>query len=170
MIRMFFTLVLTLLLLTVESVVVKYTGWAVTRIDVTVAVLAFLALRAATLEGAITSFCVGYLLDLMSGRPTGLFTFLAVLTFLAGRLAASVVDVRTPASFALFVMAADAGHQLLGTLLTWMVSVDDARTFAPLYALPVQVLLAGLVAVLLHPLFKRLDPGDSQRTKPSLLR
>ncbi|MFL5319844.1 MAG: hypothetical protein ACJ790_09315 [Myxococcaceae bacterium] len=163
-------LLLSLGLLTLESVVVKYTGFSVARVDVTVAVLCFLALRAATLEGAITSFCVGYLLDLMSGRPTGLFTFLAVLTFLVGRLAASVVDVRSSTSFALFVMAADAGHVLLGTVFTWMVSPDDARTFGPLYALPAQVILTGIAAVLLHPIFKRLDPGDSQRVKPSLLR
>ena len=40
---------------------------------------------------------MGYLLDLMSGQPTGLFTFLAVFTFLVGKLVASLVDVRTRA-------------------------------------------------------------------------
>jgi rod shape-determining protein MreD len=80
------TVGLALALLTLESVVVKQAGLVLGRIDVTVVLVAFLALRATLLEGAFTAFTVGYLLDLMSGQPTGLFTFLAVFTFLVGRL------------------------------------------------------------------------------------
>ena len=61
----------------------------------TVAIVAFLSLRAGLLEGAVASYAIGYLLDLMSGRPTGLYTLLAVVTFLLGRIAASLVDVRS---------------------------------------------------------------------------
>ena len=50
--------------------------------------------RAGLLEGAVASYAVGYLLDLMSGQPTGLYTFLGVFTFLAGRLIDSLLDVR----------------------------------------------------------------------------
>ena len=46
------TLVLTLLFLALESVAVKYVGLGVARIDVTVAIVAFLSLRAGLLEGA----------------------------------------------------------------------------------------------------------------------
>lgn len=167
MIRVFLTLLLALFLLTIESVIVRYAGFSVTRIDVTVVLLVWLALRAPTLEGAAASFGVGYLLDLMSGRPTGLYTFLAVLTFLVGRVASGVVDVRSPAMLALFSVAASAGHGLLATLLSWMVTRENSA--APLYALPMQVLLTGIAAILLNPLLKKLEWSD-QRTKPSLLR
>ena len=62
----------------------------------------------------MSSFAVGYLLDLMSGRPTGLYTFLAVLTFLLGRLV-GVAGGRALGArrFALFAMGADVGHGLL---------------------------------------------------------
>lgn len=167
MIRVLVTLLLALLLLTVESVIVRYAGFAVTRIDVTVVLLIFLALRAPTLEGAAASFGVGYLLDLMSGRPTGLYTFLGVLTFLVGRVMSGVMDVRSPAMLALFSMAASAGHALLATMLSWMVTRENSA--APLYAIPVQVLLTGVAAVVLSPLLKKLEWSD-QRAKPSLLR
>ena len=93
--KLLLTLVLTLLFLALESVAVKYMGLGVARIDVTVAIVAFLSLRAGLLEGAVASYAVGYLLDLMTGRPTGLYTLLAVVTFLLGRIAAGLVDVRS---------------------------------------------------------------------------
>src|SRR5688500_10719962 len=99
---------LALALLTLESVLVQRLGLAISRIDVTVVLVAFLALRATTLEGAISSYSVGYLLDLMSGQPTGLYTFLGVFTFLVARLVLSFVEVRTAAAFVLFAVGADA--------------------------------------------------------------
>src|SRR4030095_8024264 len=103
----------TLLFLALESVAVKYVGLGVARIDVTVAIVAFLSLRAGLLEGSFAAYAVASLLDLMTGRPTGLYTLLAVVTFLLGRVAGSLVDVRSARSFALFAMAADATHGLL---------------------------------------------------------
>jgi len=162
------TVGLTLLLLTLESVAVKYLGLSVSRIDVTVAVVAFLSLRASTVEGAMSSFVVGYLLDLMSGRPTGLYTFLAVLTFLIGRLAASLVDVRSAAVFVIFAMAADLVHGLLAIFFSWLTS-RDAAFGSKLLAIPLQVALTGLAALLLYPLFRKFDSG-AERSEVGLLR
>ena len=162
------TVLVALALLTLESVAVKYLGFAITRIDGTVAVVAFLALRAGTLEGAISAFSVGYLLDLMSGRPTGLYTFLAVLVFLAGRLAAQLVHVRTAFAFALFAMAADVGHGLAAVLLSWLTVSSGRGVLATLAALPLQVVLTGLAAWLLYPLLKRIDAG-AERPQLGLL-
>jgi rod shape-determining protein MreD len=162
------TVAITIALLTLESVVVKYLGFSVTRIDVTVAVVAFLSLRASTLEGAFSSFVVGYLLDLMSGRPTGLYTFLAVLTFLVGRLAASLVDVRSALVFVIFTMAADLGHGLLAIFFSWLTS-RDAAFGSTLSALPTQVALTGAAALALYPLFRKFD-SSSERSEVGLLR
>ncbi len=155
------TVGLGLLLLTIESVLVKYLGFAVTRIDVTVAIIVFLALRASTLEGAFSSFAIGYLLDVMSGQPTGLYTFLGVLTFLMSRLAASLVDVRTAPAFALFVMGADLGHGLLAMFFTWMTS-KSAGSLLSLGPFVLQVFLSGVAAVALYPLLRRFDPGTDR--------
>ena len=163
------TVLLGLVLLTVESVVVKYLGLSVSRIDVTVAIIAFLALRAGTLEGAFSSFCLGYLLDLMSGRPTGLYTFLAVLVFLLGRLAAQLVNLRSALGFALFAMAADLAHGLLAIFFQWLATGASEAVASNLGAIPLQVGLTGLAAALLYPLLQRLDSG-SDRPQMGLLR
>ena len=160
------TLVLTLLFLALESVAVKYVGLGVARIDVTVAIVAFLSLRAGLLEGAAASYAVGYLLDLMTGRPTGLYTLLAVVTFLLGRIVGSVMDVRTGKSFALFAMAMDATHGILA----WGIGSVSSKqvSLSGLSGLPLEVLLTGFAALLLYPLLKRFGLG-AERRDPGLL-
>jgi len=155
------TVGIALALLTLESVVVKQAGLVLGRIDVTVVLVAFLALRATLLEGAFSAFAVGYLLDLMSGQPTGLFTFLAVFTFLVGRLVSSFVDVRGALSFALFAMGADVGHGLLATFLTWL-TVKDGGSGQALAGLPLQVALTGAAALVLFPLFRRFEAAQDR--------
>lgn len=164
--RLLVTLVLTLFLLALESVVVKYLGLSVTRIDVTVAIVAFLALKAGLLEGAVAAYAVGYLLDLMTGQPTGLYTLLALVTFLLGRMAASLVDVRSATSFAGFAMAADVAHGLLA----WGISTVSGRhpQLVGLSGLPLEVVLTGLAALALYPLLRRFGLG-AERREPGLL-
>lgn len=158
---------LALLLLSLESVVVHQLGLSVARIDVTVVLLGFLALRATRLEGAFAAFSVGYLLDLMSGQPTGLYVFLAVLVFLLGRFARSLLDVRTAPSFALFCSGLGAAHALLAVFFTWMTSRGDGGAGFSLGAFFAQVLLVALAAMLLWPLLRKVEGarerGDSSR-------
>ena len=162
------TLVLALLLLTLESVVVKYLGLSVSRIDVTVVLIAFLGLGASPLEGAASAFAVGYLLDMTSGHPTGLYTFLAVFTFLMCRLAGSMVDVRSVIAFGLFTMAADLGHGLLAVFFLWLTS-RDASFGSVLSGLLLQVALTGVAAVVLYPLLRKFD-RRSDRAEAGILR
>ena len=164
------TLGLALLLLTLESVVVQQLGLAISRIDVTVVLVAFLAVRATTLEGSITSFAVGYLLDLMSGQPTGLFTFLAVLTFLVGKLVVSLVEVRGRVPFVLFAMGADVGHGVLANFFTWLTTKDGSVSAALLPGLPLQVALTGVAAVFLYPLLRRFEASHDRTSSAGLLR
>jgi rod shape-determining protein MreD len=163
------TFLLALVCLSVEAVVVSYMGLPVARVDVTVAIVVFLALRAGIVEGAVSSFTVGYLLDVMSGRPLGLYTFLAVLTFLLTRLADSFVDVRSRSGFVLFAAAADAGHGFLAGLLGWLTSKEGQVAPLALKSLPLNVVLTGIAAVLLYPLLMRVSPS-SDRSEVGLLR
>ncbi|MET0406563.1 MAG: hypothetical protein ABW123_29365 [Cystobacter sp.] len=163
------TLALTLALLTLESVVVQQLGLAISRIDVTVVLVAFLALRASMLEGAFSSFAVGYLLDLMSGQPTGLFTFLAVFTFLMGKLVVRLMDVRGRASFVFFAMGADLGHGALVSFFSWLTN-KDGSALALLPGLPLQAALTGVAAALLYPLLRRFEASQDRSSSAGLLR
>jgi len=168
-VKMLITCALALLLLSLEAVIVKKLGLSVARIDVTVAIIAFLALRANTLEGAAGSFVIGYLLDLLSGRYTGLYTFLGVFLFVLGRMVASLVDVRSGLMFALYAMGGDVVHVLLAVLLSWITAKEAVGGAAIFSGLPLQVLLTGAAALVLHPLLRRLDRG-SERPQLGTLR
>lgn len=167
--RFIITVVFALLLLTLESVVVKYLGFEVTRIDVTVVLIAFLALRANVMEGAFSAFAVGYLLDLMSGQPTGLYTFLGVLVMLLGRIGNNLLDVRTAPSFAVFAVGMDVLHSLLAIAFTWLTRRGEAGVGFSFGAFVLQAALTGLAALALYPLLKRIDPG-ADRPEVGVLR
>jgi len=161
-------LAMALALLTLESVVVQFTGHAVAGLDVTLVIVAYLALKALPLEGALTSFGVGYLLDVMSGRPTGLYTFLAMLAYVGAKLGSSLVVVKGRRRFALFCVAVEAGHAVAAWLLQGAVARDPVGT-APLGALPLQLLLTGAAALALYPALHVLDPGE-ERSRQDMIR
>jgi rod shape-determining protein MreD len=159
-VKAFMTVVLALLLLTLESVVSRYLGVSLSRVDVTVALVAFLALRASTVEGEILSLIIGYLFDVLSGNSTGLFIFLAVFLFLLARLAASFVDVRSAVGFGLFTVGCAAIHGLLAAFFSWMVSRGQGGI--GLSGLPMQMLFTAVAAALLYPVLKKLDPASDR--------
>jgi hypothetical protein len=161
-VKFLITVGVALLLLTIESVLVKYLGFAVVRIDVTVALVVFLALRASTIEGAISSFTIGYLLDVMGGNPTWLYCFLAVLVFLLVRLGSSLVDVRSAFMFVVFVGAADLGHGLLAAFFSWMTSKEGIVPTVPLSGLVWQVPLTAAAALAMWPVLRKFDPGNER--------
>ena len=166
--KFFVTVGLALVLLTLEAVVVQRAGLVLSRIDVTVVLLVFLAMRATLMEGAVSAFAVGYLLDMMSGKPTGLFTFLGVFTFLMCRLVYSLVEVRGRIAFALFTMGADVGHGLLAAFFGWL-TVKDGSATAVLPGLPLQVALTGAAAVALFPLLRRFEVRQERSQVGGLL-
>jgi rod shape-determining protein MreD len=158
---------LALVLLAVESVLVKHLGLEVTRVDVGLALVVFAAIRATPLEGALTAFSVGYLLDVFSGRPTGLYPFLAVLAFLVVRATGTVVDGRSRTMYALLTAAATLGHALLAVFFSWLTSPSGGAGAWSLWGLPVQMALSAAAGLALWPLLIRLEPGD--RPQPGVL-
>ncbi|MEW5738307.1 MAG: hypothetical protein AB1938_05240 [Myxococcota bacterium] len=158
---------LALLLLSVESVLVKFLGLEVARIDVGLALVVWVALRATTVEGAFSAFAVGYLLDVFTGRPTGLYPFLAVLIFLLVRGAGQLVDGRSRPGYALFVAAATFGHALLALFFGWLTSRGGGAG-SSLSGVPLQVILSTVAGAVLFPLLVRIEPGD--HPEPGVLR
>lgn len=167
--RFLVTVTLALALLAVEAVLVRSFGLEVTHVDVTVVLVVFLGLRASTLEGAFSAFAIGYLLDVFSGRPTNLYPFLAVLTFLLVRMAASFVDARARGLFVLLTTAASLGHSLLAALLWKLTSRGEGGTIVSISGLPLKLVLTALAAMLLWPLLRRIDPGQ-ERPEAGVLR
>lgn len=163
------TVGLALLFLSIEAVITRQLGFEVTRLDVTLVLIVFLGLRAATLEGAFAAFAIGYLLDVFTGRPTGLYPFLAVLVFLTTRMLSSFVDARARALFAMVCGAAAIAHGLLAGFFSWLTSRSGGGTMVSLSGLPLQVLVCMVTAALLWPLLRKLDPAY-ERPQAGMLR
>lgn len=160
--------VLALVVLSLEAAVVRVFGWSAAPVDITVALVVYVAIFAPTVEGAFTAFALGYLLDALSGRPTGVYAFLAVLIFLAARVANGLVDARTRGLYAVGTGAATLAMGLLAAFFGWMTSRGGGQA-AGLKALPWQVLFTFLAALLLWPLLRKLNPGQ-ERPEPGALR
>ncbi len=160
-------LLVALLLLAFESVVVMELGMTLTRVDVTMALVVFLALKASKVEGALGAFGIGYLLDVMSGHPTMLYPFLAVLVLLLVRAAAAVIDTHSRAAFAITTAAAAAGHGLLAFGFTSITALSGQGV--SLRGMPLQVVLSAGFAFVVWPALKRLDFGQD-RPEPGVLR
>jgi rod shape-determining protein MreD len=158
---------LALVLLSVEAVLVKTLGLEVTRIDVGLALVVYAALHARTVEGGLIAFSVGYLLDVFTGRPTGLYPFLAVLVFFLVRASGQLIDGRSRAMYALLVSGAVVLHALLAVLFSWLTSPSGVGVVWSLWGVPLQVFLTAATGLALWPLFRRLEPGD--RPAPGVL-
>jgi rod shape-determining protein MreD len=158
---------LALLLLSVESVLVKTFGFEVTRIDVGLALVVYAGLRCTTIEGALSAFSVGYLLDVFTGRPTGLYPALAVLVFLFVRAAGMLVDGRSRGAYALIVAAATVGHALLAVFFSWLTSASGGGHVLSLSGVPLQVVLTTVAGTAMWPLLKKIEPGE--RPEPGVL-
>ena len=153
---------LALLLLSLESVLVQQFGFEVTRVDVGLALVVFAALRLTLMEGAFSAFAVGYVLDVFTGRPTGLYPALAVLVFLLTHAASVVVDGRSRVSYVTFIGAATVVHSLLALLLTWLTSRDGIGNVVSLSGVPLQVVLTMLAGLAMWPVLQKIDSGERQ--------
>lgn len=144
-------------------------GAVLVKVDVGVLVVAFLALRAMPLEGAVGAFFVGYFVDLLSGHPTGLYAFLAVLTFLVVRVAMGAIEVRGPIGFAAVAALTSMGHGLLAFLLTAATDgPEEARSAATLAALVPTAVFTALVSPPVFGLLKWIESRFT-RAEPGLL-
>jgi rod shape-determining protein MreD len=161
-----------LLAMAVSGVLLRVFGFSNARIEIAAVLVVYACTALDTTRAAICSFAAGYLFDLMSGAPTGLYAFVAMLTFIVCRVAVVMVDVSGPVSFGLLCAFIDGIHQLLAYgLLTFFAGRSAPHpSSAALFALPATCVLTGIAAAVLHPLFNRLDLAFDRPDTSGLVR
>jgi hypothetical protein len=121
-------------------------------------------------DGSISAFGIGYVLDVFTGTPKGLMTFLAVLLFLVVRAISGAVDVRSRVAFGLL---SGMGGLLLSVgamlLLRHGTSLEAAPGALLLPRMLVEAVLTGLLAPAVLVVLRRLD-ALFQREEAGLLR
>lgn len=153
-----------------QAAVLRWAGGGAFSLALPLAIVVYLALHATNVEGAVAAAGVGYVMDLMTGGPKGLMTFLAVALFLLARLAGSALDVRGRIGFAALTAL---GTFLYGGAVLGLVALVSSAEAAPgpalLRRVTVEALLTGLASPIVFGLLRWID-GLFVREEPGLLR
>jgi hypothetical protein len=149
--------IVSLILLSIECAVLRPLGLSVARADVGIAAILFFAVRCPTLGGALASASIGYFVDILSGQPSGLYIFSAVLTFLISKFIAPFVEIRSAIGFGVLVGAVDAFHNLAAYGLVVLGTHPGTSRGPMLYAIPLTAGLTTIAAIATWPILRRTD-------------
>jgi cell shape-determining protein MreD len=142
----------------VQAVLMRHLGGGRFPVALALPVVVWLGMEAPIAEGALGAVAIGWVLDALSGAPSGLHAFLAVLLFLASRLASTLLDVRGRAAFGL---ACGAGTFLFGLAALVLRRVSSPPEAAPGWPVAgrvaLEAVLTGLAAPAVRALLLALD-------------
>lgn len=159
-----------LLLAGLQAALLRWLGGGTITVSLLAACIVYLGLAAGNIEGSVASAGIGYVLDLMTGSPKGLMTFLAVALFVLVRAIAAAVDVRGRAGFMALTGLGVLTLTLGAAILTrYTAGPDVAPGFGIVPRLLVEALLTAAASPLVFAGMRRID-GLFQREEPGLLR
>jgi rod shape-determining protein MreD len=168
--RPLFAFALALVVAALQTALLRYFGGGAVSLALALPIVVYLGLHAGNVDGAVGAAAVGYVVDLMTGGPKGLMTFLAVALFLCSRLAGAALSVQGTAGFAVLSSAGTFLYGLAALLFTRAVSAAES---APAYSLLGRVLVEAILTGLFSPVvllaMRRVD-GLFAREDPTLLR
>lgn len=158
------------LLAALQAALLRWVGGGSFSLTLVAACIVYVGLHGGNVDGSVSAAGMGYVLDLMSGSPKGLMTFLAVLLFVATRAVSAAVDVRGRGAFALLSAVGALFLSLGGLLLLQATSAPEASPGATLVPrMLLDALLTGALSPLVLPGLARLD-RTFHREEPGLLR
>jgi rod shape-determining protein MreD len=137
------------------------------RGDLMLVVVIYLALHDDWIQGAALSFVAGYLSDLAAATPLGIYTFLAVLTFVILRTTGSLLKPDGGLQAGALCFAVSLVHALLATALFRVLSPGGGPSLQWSWFASAFATALGAIPLfsLLRALDERLAPvGDSLGT------
>ncbi len=142
----------------VQAVLVHHLGGGRFPVALALPVVVWLGMESPPVEGALGAAAIGWVLDALSGAPSGLHAFLAVLLFLGARFGGSLLDMWGRAAFALACGAGAFSFGLAALLLRRISSPPEAAPGWPaLGRVALEALLTGLAAPAVRALLLGLD-------------
>jgi rod shape-determining protein MreD len=154
----------------VQAAVLRWVGGGGFSLALPAACVVYVALHGGNVDGSISAAGIGYVMDLMSGSPKGLMTFLAVALFLAVRGTSVAVDVRSRSGFAALSGVGALFLSLGALVLTRYTAVGEGAPGAALLPrMLVEAVLTGVASPAVLAGLRRVD-GLFHREEPGLLR
>ncbi len=159
-----------LVLAGVQAALLRWVGGGSFSLMLPAACVVFVALHGGNVDGSISAAGIGYVMDLFTGSPKGLMTFLAVALFLVVRATSAAVDVRSRSGFAALSGFGAFFVSLGAFLLTRYTAAPEAIPGATLLPRMLgEALLTGALSPLVLAGLRRLD-GLFHREEAGLLR
>jgi rod shape-determining protein MreD len=159
-----------LLLSVLQAALLRWLGGGAFSVALPLVVVVYLALHAGNVEGAVGAAATGWIVDVASGGPKGLMTFLAVALFLLARACGAAIDVQGRLGFAALTLL---GTFLFGAAALGFLHLVTPPEVAPGASLLGRVAVEALITALLSPLLlvglRRVDALVA-REDPTLLR
>jgi rod shape-determining protein MreD len=155
--RISLVLLICLLATIAETVFPFMLGLSRARADLLLSVVLYLALNDEVISGAGLSALAGYLGEIGSATPAGLYTFLAVLTWAIVRVAARGLRSDGGALSALIAFGASLIHSLCAATLFYLVAPAPANFDWHLPAVLPSALMTGAFAPIVFGLLRRID-------------
>ncbi len=158
-----------LILMAMQSVLVKILGLDSARLGIGLAVVVFLGLRIGDIPGALGAFAVGYFLDVLSGYPSWLYPFLSVAIFAAVRIISDFADSESRGAYTAIVALAVLLHALLAGAFAWLTGPLNSSASVTLPAIALEAAITALAAFVLWPLFRLIEPKKGREERGALI-
>lgn len=157
-------------LVALQAAVLRWLGGGAFSVAVAACCVVWFGLHEGNVDGSVAAAGTGYVLDLVTGAPKGLHTFLCVLLFVATRAVAAAVDVKGRAPFALLSGLGALVVSVGALLLTRYTSSPDLAPGALLVPrMLVEAIATAAASPLVWMLLRRVDLAF-EREEPGLLR
>ncbi len=147
-----------LLLAAAQAAVLTWVGGGAFSLSLLASVVVYLGLHENNVDGSVAAAGTGYVLDVVTGAPKGLHTFLCVLIFVLARAVGAAVDVRGRAPFAALSGLAAAVLSVGALLLTRFTSAPELAPGANLAGrIAVEALCTAAASPAVLALLRRVD-------------
>ncbi len=166
----FAQVVFALLLAGAQAAFLRVVGGGAFSLALLAPCVVYLGLHGGNVDGAVGAAGIGYVLDLVSGTPKGLMTFLSVLLFLVARASGAAVDMRGKGAFGV-ASAVGALFLSLGAmiLLRYVVPAEAAPGARLLPRMLLEAILTGALSPLVLAGMRAIDKMF-HKEEPGLLR
>ncbi len=135
------------------------------RLDLHLPLIVFLAMTGTGVEGAFGAFAIGYLADVHSGHPMGLFLSASMFIYVLARLFAPVVEPRSRWSFAVLALLFDLAYGFFTLALATMSPLTASGSVSSVF---LTAPLTAIAAWLLWPLLALIERRKKRRERGTL--
>ena len=127
------------------------------NIDLVIIITVYLLSSQSVFSAGIFAFCMGFLIDVISGGTLGFFTLLYLLVYVSARMLSHPIDLLSPGGRATIVFIAVIFKELFMAALLSLFSFGVIFDIKDILRFILSALITSLVSPLVFNIFKRIE-------------